>query len=133
MPIFRWLCYFNCLLIFFAFISISNYWITSTLLNFIRWIAFSHVILIKTHRVLTKWTMLSRWDSPAKNIYLEKNYPHLSEISPILRWDLTWVEWIYSQKINLLLEIEMHNSAWILPKWNTLFFTSYKLPLNFYP
>ena len=42
----------------------------------------------------------------------------LGEISPALRWDLTYVGWIHSHINDLFLQSELHHSTKISLKWN---------------
>ena len=93
---------------FWVYIWISNYWQTSTLLNFIRWITFFNAIIIKhTESKLNKWTRdLCRCDSPAKTE--EKSF-HLSEITCVeVKSHLGWINPFWCKRF-------------VFTKWNTPF------------
>ena len=49
---------------------------------------------------------------------MEKTASHLSEISPALTWDLSWVGWIRSHINDLLLQSEIRHSAEISLRWD---------------
>ena len=55
---------------------------------------------------------------PDKNCLHGEKSSHLSEISPVLRWDLSWVVWIHSHMNDFLLQSEIHHSAEISLKWD---------------
>ena len=70
---------------YFFFFFLFQFWITSNIHAakfYKRWITLFHVWIMKTHR-------------EQSCLYMEKSF-HLSEISPSLRWDLSWVGWIHS-------------------------------------
>ena len=80
-----------------------------------------YVIVIKTQRVSTKWTILSKWDSLAKTVYMEKNCPtsvrsHLLEVRSHLSEIM--VGWIHSHIKDLFLESEVHHFAGISVRWD---------------
>ena len=55
---------------------------------------------------------------PVKNYLYEEKSSHLSGISLVLRWDLSWVGWIRSHINDLLLQSEIHNAAEISLRWD---------------
>ena len=97
MPISKWRCYFHCLLIFCFYFKFELL-ISIHTAKFYKINCTFHVINIKTWRV--------------------QKSSYLSEISPVLTWDLSWMRWIHSHINNLLLQSEIHHSAEISLRWH---------------
>ena len=68
---------------------------------------------------------MSRWDNLEKLLHGEK-LSHLGEISPSLRQDLTYVEWIHSHINDLFLESEIKHPAVISFWWNVKFIVMFE-------
>ena len=54
----------------------------------------------------------------SKNWFHEEKSFRLSEISPVLRWYLTWLGWIHSHINDLLSQSEIHHCAEISLSWD---------------